>query len=102
MVFTARLLTFSRGYATRSSGSRLKPTLSLDQFIQRGRVLAFYRTILRGTKKIGNPQTRTESRRYARDEFERRRNVTDSSHVRYLLSVGKTEWEGMERYIDGM
>jgi hypothetical protein len=31
MVFTARLLTFSRGYATRSSGSRLKPTLSLDQ-----------------------------------------------------------------------
>ncbi|WZH40244.1 LYR motif-containing protein [Fusarium acuminatum] len=102
MVFTARLLTFSRGYATRSSGSRLKPTLSLDQFIQRGRVLAFYRTILRGTKKIGNPQTRAESRRYARDEFERRRNVTDSSHVRYLLSVGKTEWEGMERYIDGM
>ncbi|CAJ0545650.1 Ff.00g091230.m01.CDS01 [Fusarium sp. VM40] len=107
MVFTARLLTFSRGYATRSSGSRLKPTLSLDQFIQRGRVLAFYRTILRGTKKIGNPQTRAESRRYARDEFDRRRNVTDSppmekSHVRYLLSVGKTEWEGMERYIDGM
>jgi hypothetical protein len=78
MVFTTRLLTFSRGYATRSSGSRLKPTLSLDQFIQRGRVLAFYRTILRGTKKIGNPETRAESRRYARDEFERRRNVTDS------------------------
>ncbi|KAF5663094.1 LYR motif-containing protein [Fusarium heterosporum] len=102
MVFTARLFTFSRGYATRPSGSRLKPTLSLDQFIQRGRVLAFYRTILRGTKKIVDPTTKAESRRYARDEFERRRNVTDASHVRYLLSVGKTEWEGMERYIDGM
>ncbi|KAJ4004411.1 hypothetical protein NW752_004112 [Fusarium irregulare] len=106
MVLSTRLLVFSRGYATRPSGSRLKPTLSLDQFIQRGRVLAFYRTILRGTKKIADPNTRAESRRYARDEFERRRNVNDSlsvkAHVRYLLSVGKTEWEGMERYIDGM
>ncbi|KPA45761.1 hypothetical protein FLAG1_01284 [Fusarium langsethiae] len=101
MVLTNRLLAFSRGYATtRAGGSRLKPTLSLDQFIQRGRVLAFYRTILRGTKKIPDPTTRAESRRYARDEFERRRNVTDAAHVRYLLSVGKTEWEGMERYID--
>ncbi|WKT39526.1 Complex 1 LYR protein domain [Fusarium oxysporum f. sp. vasinfectum] len=55
-----------------------------------------------GQKKIADPTTRAESRKYARDEFERRRNVTDASHVRYLLSVGKTEWEGMERYIDGM
>ncbi|KAF5532929.1 LYR motif-containing protein [Fusarium napiforme] len=104
MGLSIRLLTFSRGYATRSGGSRIKPTLSLDQnriqFIQRGRVLAFYRTILRGTKKIADPTTRAESRKYARDEFERRRNVTDASHVRYLLSIGKTEWEGMERYID--
>ncbi|EWG36714.1 hypothetical protein FVEG_14702 [Fusarium verticillioides 7600] len=119
MGLSIRLLTFSRGYATRSGGSRIKPTLSLDQFIQRGRVLAFYRTILRGTKKIADPTTRAESRKYARDEFERRRNVADAvcslirfstnsltvlskSHVRYLLSIGKTEWEGMERYIDGM
>ncbi|KAF4441331.1 LYR motif-containing 2 [Fusarium acutatum] len=100
MGLSIRLLTFSRGYTTRPGGSRLKPTLSLDQFIQRGRVLAFYRTILRGTKKIADPTTRAESRKYARDEFERRRNVTDASHVRYLLSIGKTEWEGMERYID--
>ncbi|KAF5721074.1 LYR motif-containing protein [Fusarium mundagurra] len=100
MGLSVRLLTFSRGYATRPGGSRLKPTLTLDQFIQRGRVLAFYRTILRGTKKIADPRTRAESRKYARDEFERRRNVTDASHVRYLLSIGKTEWEGMERYID--
>lgn len=31
MVLSTRLLVFSRGYATRPSGSRLKPTLSLDQ-----------------------------------------------------------------------
>lgn len=24
------------------------------------------------------------------------------SHIRYLLSTGKTEWEGMERYVGGM
>lgn len=23
-------------------------------------------------------------------------------HIRYLLSTGKTQWESMERYIDGM
>jgi hypothetical protein len=31
MALSIRLLTFSRGYATRPGGSRLKPTLSLDQ-----------------------------------------------------------------------
>lgn len=31
MGLSIRLLTFSRGYATRSGGSRIKPTLSLDQ-----------------------------------------------------------------------
>ncbi|KAH6990810.1 hypothetical protein BGZ61DRAFT_528136 [Ilyonectria robusta] len=78
--------------------------MSLDQFLQRSKVLSLYRTILRGTKRIGDPTTKAESRRYARDEFERHRGVTDSekAHVRYLLSTGKTEWEGMERYVDGM
>ncbi|KAI8684735.1 LYR motif-containing protein 2 [Fusarium keratoplasticum] len=102
MVFSTRLLNLSRGYATRPGGSRLKPTLSLDQFIQRARVLSLYRTILRGTKRIADPATRAESRKYARDEFDRHRGVSDASQIRYLLSRGKTEWEGMERYIDGM
>ncbi|KAM5355447.1 hypothetical protein ACJ41O_002093 [Fusarium nematophilum] len=102
MVLSVRLLNISRGYATRPGGPRLKQTLSLDQFIQRARVLSLYRTILRGTKRIADPVTRAESRKYARDEFERHRNVTDVSHIRYLLSTGKTEWDGMERYIDGM
>ncbi|KAM5378060.1 hypothetical protein ACJZ2D_004671 [Fusarium nematophilum] len=77
MVLSVRLLNISRGYATRPGGPRLKQTLSLDQFIQRARVLSLYRTILRGTKRIADPVTRAESRKYARDEFERHRNVTD-------------------------
>lgn len=102
MVSSVRLLSLSRGYATRRAGFRLNAAMSLDQFLQRSKVLSLYRTILRGTKRIGDPTTKAESRRYARDEFERHRGVTDSAHVRYLLSTGKTEWEGMERYVDGM
>ena len=85
--------------------------------------MSLYRTILRGTKRIADPATRAESRKYARDEFDRHRGVSDAvsltntdiyislqdanaalqkSQIRYLLSRGKTEWEGMERYIDGM
>ncbi|RYP90813.1 hypothetical protein DL770_003074 [Monosporascus sp. CRB-9-2] len=95
-----------RSYATTGSSrplkSRLRTTLSLDHFLQRSRALSLYRTIIRGTRRIGDSATREETRRYARAEFERHRHVTDLGHIRYLLSTGKTEWEAMERYIGGM
>ncbi|KAI1298212.1 complex 1 LYR protein [Xylaria venustula] len=94
-----------RDYATRApppAGRRLRPTLSLEHFLQRARVLALYRTVLRGTRHIDDPVTRSETRGFARAEFERHRDVTDLGHIRYLLSTGKTEWESMERYIGGM
>lgn len=90
-----------RSYAT-ASRSRLGATLSLEHFLQRTRVLSLYRTVVRGTRRIQDPTTRAETMRFAREEFERHRNVTDISHIRYLISRGKTEWEGMERYIDGL
>ena len=108
MVQGARLLAFSRGYATHRPASRLNGALSLDhvgshlytqtpaeflrksdskfsqethtfreQFLQRQRALSLYRTILRGTKNISDPATKAETRKFARDEFERHRNVTD-------------------------
>ncbi|KAI0861339.1 complex 1 LYR protein [Xylaria cubensis] len=93
-----------RSYATSTPPpkSRLRPTLSLDHFLQRARVLGLYRTVLRGTRHISDPATRSETRSFARAEFERHRGVTDINHIRYLLSTGKTEWESMERYIGGM
>ncbi|KAI0909739.1 complex 1 LYR protein [Ustulina deusta] len=92
-----------RSYATRTPPkSRLRPTLSLEHFLQRARVLALYRTVLRSTRSIDDPATRSETRSFARAEFERHRGVTDLDHIRYLLSTGKTEWESMERYIGGM
>ncbi|KAF7542991.1 hypothetical protein G7Z17_g11107 [Cylindrodendrum hubeiense] len=78
MVSSVRLLSLSRGYATRRAGSRFGPAMSLDQFLQRSKVLSLYRTILRGTKRIADPTTKAESRKHARDEFERHRGVTDS------------------------
>ncbi|KAI9899210.1 hypothetical protein N3K66_005671 [Trichothecium roseum] len=81
---------------------QLGKVLSLDQFLQRAKVLSFYREVFRGTGRIRDPKTKAESRRHVRDEFERHRHVTDVDHIRYLLSTGKTEWGSMERYVDGM
>ena len=75
------------------------PVLVSQKFLLRSRVLSLYRSILRGTGRIVDATTREETRRFARAEFERHRGVEDSGHVRYLLSTGKTEWEGLERYI---
>ncbi|KAF6840733.1 hypothetical protein CMUS01_03830 [Colletotrichum musicola] len=85
-----------------SSSSVREAMLTDEKFLQRSRALSLYREIIRGTRRIADPTTRAESRRYARDEFERHRDVTDIGHIRYLISTGKTEWQGMERYVDGM
>ncbi|KKK26256.1 hypothetical protein ARAM_003341 [Aspergillus rambellii] len=92
---------------TRPSKLR-KPTISLDHFIQRQRVISFWREIVRSlysdqlnvSEEIPKSPTRDELRDYARHEFERHRNVTDLQHIRYLLSTGKSEFEMMKRYID--
>lgn len=89
-----------RRYATRSS--RFGANVSLDHFLQRGRALALWRQILRGTRRITDDSTRSEMREMARYEFKRNKNVTDITQIRYLISTGKTQWEGMERYIDGL
>ncbi|KAJ5788290.1 Complex 1 LYR protein [Penicillium paradoxum] len=85
----------------RSQPSKLKkPAIGLDHFIQRQRVLSLWREIVRALIKIPPSSTRTELHRYARDEFERQRGVSDLQHIRYLLSTGKAEFETMRRYID--
>ncbi|KAK2053926.1 complex 1 protein [Colletotrichum caudatum] len=116
MPFKTPLWSLVRSYSNGPARSRLgKKALSLDhetlcpdfpcpesQFLQRSRAISLYREIMRGTRRIADPNTRAESRRFAREEFERHRDVTDLGHIRYLISTGKTEWQGMERYVDGM
>jgi hypothetical protein len=47
------------------------------QFLQRGRVLSLWRTIVRGTRRISDPNTREETLRFAKDEFKRNKEVKD-------------------------
>jgi Complex 1 protein (LYR family) len=85
---------------TMSTSRFQKAPLSLDHFLQRQRVLSLWREIVRATNKIPRSNTRNEMRQYARQGFERNRNVTDLIQIRYLISTGKTELEGMQRYIN--
>ncbi|KAF7867243.1 hypothetical protein EAF04_005326 [Stromatinia cepivora] len=82
--------------------SKLGPTVSLDHFLQRSKALSLYRRILRDCRRIPDVKSRDETRKFVRDDFERNRNVTDLSQIKYLIGTGKTQWEGMERYITGI
>lgn len=102
MYSTLRLLatqTSSKSTAAAASLRKKPPPLSFDHFIQRQRVLALWRDILRSVYKIPADR-RTETVTYARKEFERNKHVHDIQQIRYLISTGKTEFDGMRRYID--
>ncbi|KAL8701660.1 MAG: hypothetical protein Q9201_004792 [Fulgogasparrea decipioides] len=92
----------SRSLASVQSSPRARqrrlPTLA--QFLLRNRVIALYRSIIRATNQIPHSSAiRAEMKKFARDEFERQRGITDETKIRYLLSSGKTEFEKMERYV---
>ena len=94
-----------RTYATviiskRPSRFPQKRLLDLDHFLQRQRVLALYREIVRATHKIPASTTRDEMRTFAREEFERNKNVDDLTQIRYLVSTGKEQFKSMRRYVD--
>ena len=73
---------------------------SLDHFMQRQKALSLWREILRAAHQIADPQQRAEIRDFARSEFERRKHVDDLTHIRYLLSTGREQFESMRRYVD--
>lgn len=78
------------------SGAR-RPKLSLNHFLQRGRVLALWREVLRATNDLADEGVRTDMRRFARDEFERNRHVTDIDLIRYLISTGKAQLDATRK-----
>ncbi|KAG0645502.1 hypothetical protein D0Z07_8731 [Hyphodiscus hymeniophilus] len=95
---------FLRTYVSsaKSPRSKLGNTIGLDHFLQRNKAIALWRNVVRGCRRIADPQTRGETLRFAREEFKRHKHVTDITHIRYLISTGKTQWDTMERYIDGL
>jgi hypothetical protein len=98
--------TSSPATATQSphqSAKKKKPALTLEHFLLRQRVLGLYRNIIRGLHALPRESSqRSELTAYARGEFERHREVTDAGKIRYLASTGKTEFEGMQRYLGEM
>ncbi|KAF2112325.1 hypothetical protein BDV96DRAFT_498152, partial [Lophiotrema nucula] len=65
------------------------------QFIQRQRVLALWRQILRSTASIPDASTKKDMRQFARAEFEQHRHITDLGHIRYLISHGRTQFDSL-------
>ncbi|ETN38598.1 uncharacterized protein HMPREF1541_06635 [Cyphellophora europaea CBS 101466] len=83
--------------------SSAKPALSLEHFLVRQRVVSLYRNIIRALHALPRDSAqRHELRDYARTEFERHRAVSDVGKIRYLVSTGKTELDGMRRYLGEM
>lgn len=76
------------------------PSLSLEHFLLRSRVLALYRTIVRAIYSIPDPDARRDPLAHAKGEFARNRAVRDAGQIRYLVSTGKAEWDGMRRYVE--
>lgn len=74
--------------------------LSLEHFLLRSRVLNLYRTIVRAIYQIPDPDARKDPIAHAKGEFSRNRNVRDKDQIRYLVSTGKAEWDGMRRYVE--
>ncbi|EMD62195.1 hypothetical protein COCSADRAFT_95278 [Bipolaris sorokiniana ND90Pr] len=62
--------------------------LTSMQFIQRQRVLALWRDIVRSTANIPDEAARKDMRQFARSEFEQHRRVTDLH--------GKTQFQAMK------
>lgn len=79
---------------------RSSQTLSLEHFLLRSRVLNLYRTILRAIYKIPDKDARRDPVAHAKSEFARNKDVRETAQIRYLVSTGKAEWDGMRRYID--
>ncbi|GAB7338232.1 hypothetical protein MBLNU457_4566t1 [Dothideomycetes sp. NU457] len=86
----------TRRYASISSGKHFRdkgPPLSLEHFVQRQKALHLWRDIIRSLHKVPKSNTRSEMRQFARDEFERNKDVLDIGHIRYLISTGRTQFD---------
>lgn len=77
------------------------PQYSLGAFLLRQRVIGLWRDIIRATHKIPKGSlTREEVRDFAKAEFERNKNVTETTKIRYLVSTGRTQFESMRDVVE--
>lgn len=88
--------------STKARPKRREPPLSLEHFLLRSRVLNLYRTIVRAIYQIPDKDARRDPIAHAKGEFARNKDVKETEQIRYLVSTGKAEWDGMRRYVEEM
>ncbi|KAL4649044.1 LYR motif-containing protein 2 [Arapaima gigas] len=80
------------------SASRLPPSaLSLKQFLQRQRVLAVYRRILRTIGQVPDEADRRYLRDWARDEFRRNKEASNPDVVRMMITQANMHLEELQK-----
>ena len=80
-----------------------KSHLSLSDFLLRQRVLSLWRDIVRAVNKIPKESpTREEMKTFAREEFDRNKDVKDTTKIRYLVSTGRTQFDDMCKGFAGL
>ena len=95
--------TLSTTFAHPASLTTKTSRLSLSDFLLRQRVLSLWRDIVRALNKIPKESsTREEMRTFAREEFERNKEVKDTTKIRYLVSTGRTQFDEMSRGFAGL
>ncbi|KAJ2455785.1 hypothetical protein EV183_000633 [Coemansia sp. RSA 2336] len=80
----------------------MKPPLSFQQFIQRGKVIGMYRKYMRLTKRIADTSARRETRQWIRSDFERYKHETDPKRIDVLLAQASRQYKEMESGIFSM
>ncbi|XP_018599402.1 LYR motif-containing protein 2 [Scleropages formosus] len=80
------------------SASRLPPAaLSLKQFLQRQRVLAVYRRILRTIRQVPDEADRRYLREWARDEFRRNKEASNPDAIRMMITQANMHLEELQK-----
>ncbi|XP_012709435.2 LYR motif-containing protein 2 isoform X2 [Fundulus heteroclitus] len=78
--------------------SRVPPAaLSLKQFLQRQRVLALYRNMLRTIRQVPDEADRKYLRDWARDEFKRNKDATNQDAIRMMITQASNHLEELQK-----
>ncbi|KAN0061286.1 hypothetical protein ACQY0O_006132 [Thecaphora frezii] len=62
--------------------------LTLEHFLLRSKALSLYRSFLRATRDISNPEARWETIQFFRGDFDRYKHEVDVVRIRDLLTQG--------------
>ena len=65
-------------------------------------MIHLYRDILRSLYRHMLSPQREDSVAHARGEFMRNKDVTEIERIRYLVSTGKAEWDGVRRGVEDL